>query len=52
MSSKEVYNVLKDLDICVVCILRHLNVRCNELDDIQQAYKNVCIPKYLTNYQK
>lgn len=42
MSSKEVYNVLKELNMCVVCTLRHLNVRCNEFDDIQQAYKHVC----------
>lgn len=43
MGSKQIYEIFKDLDICAICTLRYLNARCNEFDDVQQAYKNVSV---------
>lgn len=41
MNDQNIYDYLKDLDICKVCILRYLNGRCNEYLNVEKALQDV-----------
>lgn len=41
MSKQEIYDFLKEIDLCDTCILRYLSTRCDEFENIEQAFANV-----------
>lgn len=43
MSKQEIYEFLKEIAVCDICTLRYLNGRCNEFEDVEKAFENVCM---------
>lgn len=43
MSKQEIYDYLKELDLCDICILRYLMARCFGVEDIDQTFLTVYI---------
>lgn len=41
MSKQQIYDFLNEFDLCSVCILRYLNGRCIEFENVEKAYQDV-----------
>lgn len=51
MSKQEIFDYLKELDLCKACLLRYLDGRCNEYEDLDKSFRNVsfCLNRLLVS---